>query len=138
MDVSATGQTVAAAVPQANVEAITGTVSTSVQDTANAPAAPPSAPAQDGVSHAAPSGNSNSDNHAALAPAVAKLFALPSAPEPIRLNVSYRVERDPNVIVTVFTDPKTGEEVAQFPPEVLFKLAQFFDLPRGATLDRNA
>ncbi|HTU82590.1 MAG TPA: hypothetical protein VMF61_10700 [Candidatus Acidoferrales bacterium] len=73
-----------------------------------------------------------------LAPAVAKLFAPPAPPDPISLDVSYRVQSDPNVIVTVFTDPKTGEEVAQFPPEILVHLSQFFDQPTGVTLDRNA
>ncbi|HLX25677.1 MAG TPA: hypothetical protein VKR05_01685 [Candidatus Cybelea sp.] len=138
MDVSATGPAAAAAVPQVNVEAITGSVPASTPTTANvdvtAPASTPDAVSQ---SASAPeSGHTN--NHSALAPAIAKLFAGPSVPEPIRLNVSYRIETDPNVIVTVFTDPKTGKEVAQFPPEVLVNLAQFFDQSRGATLDRSA
>jgi hypothetical protein len=137
MDVSATGPAAAAAVPQANVEAVADTAAAPAQNTANLAAPTASAPVQDAGSHsgepAPPVGN-----HSALAPAVAKLFALPSVPEPIRLDVSYRVERDPNVIVTVFTDPKTGREVAQFPPEALVTLAQFFDQPRGATLDQSA
>jgi uncharacterized FlaG/YvyC family protein len=140
MDVSATGQAVAAAVSQANVETVTGSVSTTVpQETAttSVPTPPAAAPAGD----ANGSGASSSAPHhhrSTLAPAIAKLFAVPGPAQPISLNVSYRVERDPNVIVTVFTDPKTGEEVAQFPPEVLFNLAQFFDQQRGVTLDRNA
>jgi uncharacterized FlaG/YvyC family protein len=75
---------------------------------------------------------------AGLAPAIAKLFGGASPPEPIHLDVSYRVLTDPDQIVTVFSDPKTGEEVAQFPPEILIGLAQFFDSPRGVTLDRDA
>jgi len=73
-----------------------------------------------------------------LAPAIAKLFGSASPPEPIRLDVSYRVLKDPDQIVTVFSDPKTGQEVAQFPPDILVGLAQFFDSPRGVTLDRDA
>jgi uncharacterized FlaG/YvyC family protein len=66
------------------------------------------------------------------------LFGSASPPEPIRLDVSYRVLKDPDQIVTVFSDPKTGQEVAQFPPDILVGLAQFFDSPRGVTLDRDA
>lgn len=77
--------------------------------------------------------------HAAgIAPAIAKLFGGAAVPQPISLNVSYRVVKDLDEIVTVFTDPKTGKEVAQFPAEVLIGLAQFFDHERGATLDKNA
>ena len=143
MDVSATGQVVAAAVPQANVEAVTGSVpapapqgaassasaqvQTQTQTQTQTAAVPASGPVL-GATH----------QRSTLAPAVAKLFSIPAPPEPIRLNVSYRVQRDPNEIVTVFSDPKTGEEVAQFPPDVLINLAQFFDQHRGVTLDQNA
>ena len=72
-----------------------------------------------------------------LAPAIAKLFGN-GAPTPITLNVSYRVVQDLNEIVTVFSDPKTGQEIAQFPPEILIGLAEFFDHSRGATLDQTA
>ena len=70
-----------------------------------------------------------------IAPAIAKLFG-GAIPQPIQLNVSYRVEG--NDIVTVFTDPKTGKEVAQFPPELLIGLAKFFDQQSGVTFDKNA
>ncbi|MBV8490397.1 MAG: hypothetical protein JO199_07710 [Candidatus Eremiobacteraeota bacterium] len=80
----------------------------------------------------------NASNRQTIAPAIAKLFAVPQAPLPVSLDVSYRVERDPNVIVTVFTNPKTGQEVAQIPPEVLIHLAAFFDQSTGVTLDKNA
>jgi len=129
MDVSATGQAVAAAVPQSNAPTVTGTV------------APPSAPASSAAPNAEHTQSNSAQgaaNSSALAPAIAKLFNIPAPPDPIRLDVSYRVERDPNVIVTVFSDPNTGQEVAQFPPEILINLAQFFDQPTGATLDKNA
>lgn len=73
-----------------------------------------------------------------IAPAIAKLFGGAAIPQPISLNVSYRVVKDLDEIVTIFSDPKTGKEVAQFPAEVLIGLAQFFDHERGATLDQNA
>jgi len=140
MDVSATGPGVAAAVPQVSVEAITGTVAAPApQSSASSQAPLPGAASRsalpDTQTTPAPVPGSSSRT---LAPAIAKLFAGPSVPDPIRLDVSYRVQTDPNVIVTVFTDPKTGEEVAQFPPEILIHLSQFFDQPTGVTLDRNA
>ncbi len=76
----------------------------------------------------------NDDSHAGIAPAIAKLFG--GGSQPVRLNVSYRVEG--NDVVTVFSDPKTGKEVAQFPPELLLGLAKFFDQQSGVTFDKNA
>lgn len=77
--------------------------------------------------------------HTTLAPAVAKLFGSSSDPQPVALDVSYRVLKgNLGEIVTVFTDPKTGKEIAQFPPEILIGLATFFDQQSGATLDQSA
>lgn len=73
-----------------------------------------------------------------LASDIAKLFANTGISSPITLQVSYRVSHDPNVIVTVFTDPVTGREVAQIPPEVMLQIAQFFDKHSGVTLDKSA
>ena len=72
-----------------------------------------------------------------LSPIVAKLFS-GGIPQPVSVNVSYRVEHDPNIIVTIFTDPATGQEIAQIPPEVMVQIAQFFDKHSGVTLDRSA
>ena len=128
MDVSATGAAAAAASAQG---AETGSVDV-VEHDAPAPvlSSQPSEP-QTQTSH-------GGDNHSAIAPAVAKLFSLPSPPAPVSLNVSYRVINDTHQIITVFTDPKTGQEVASFPPEELASLAQFFDQQHGATFDRSA
>ena len=72
---------------------------------------------------------------ATIAPAVAKLFGGANS-APTTLSISYRVEgRD---VVTVFTDPATHKEVAQFPPELLIGLAQFFDQQSGVTFDKSA
>lgn len=113
----------------------TGTPAPAVIDSGiSAAAQSPSPPVQtpQPVAQSAP------PQHAGLAPAIAKLFGGAAVPQPISLNVSYRVVKDLDEIVTVFTDPKTGKEVAQFPAEVLIGLAQFFDHERGATLDKNA
>ena|SRR5579864_1013998 len=71
----------------------------------------------------------------ALSPELAKIFG---GADPVTVNVSYRVEHDPNMIVTVFTDPNTGKEIAQVPAEVMVQIAQFFDKQSGVTLDRSA
>ncbi len=128
MDVSATGAAAAAASAQG---AITGTAEGIAFDATIAA----SSPLPD--TQAPQIGQSN-DNRSAIAPAIAKLFHLPSPAAPTSLNVSYRVIGDSHQIITVFTDPKTGQEVAQFPPEELANLAQFFDQQHGATFDRSA
>jgi uncharacterized FlaG/YvyC family protein len=129
MDVSATGAAAAAASAQ---DAATGGVDVVVHD--------PSAPVSSSQSTEAPAQHTGIgvNNHSAIAPAVAKLFNVASPRSPVSLNVSYRVINDTHQIITVFTDPKTGQEVASFPPEVLVNLAQFFDQQHGATFDRNA
>jgi len=101
------------------------------------------APATTGQQESAPAsqtdGSSSKSGHSALAPAIAKLFGSSSNPTPVPLNVSYRILKgDLGEIVTVFTDPETGKEVAQFPPEILIGLAEFFDQSSGATLDQSA
>jgi uncharacterized FlaG/YvyC family protein len=74
-----------------------------------------------------------------ISPAVARIFGSGApVPQSAPLNVSYRVVKDPNEIVIVFTDPNTGKEVAQFPPDLFAQLAQMLDHQRGATLDQNA
>jgi hypothetical protein len=120
----------AAAAAAAQPVAVTGTVAAPAPSEPAAPSTPSTASA--GSVPSAP------ENRGGLAPAIAKLFGSATPPEPIRLDVSYRVLTDPDQIVTVFSDPKTGEEVAQFPPDILIGLAQFFDSPRGVTLDRDA
>lgn len=146
MDVQASGSAVTAAVPQSSVEAVLGSIAPTDGGTA-APVATPDS--SNGVTASAipptqttpapvPGAPAKDANHDTLAPAIAKLFGSASPPEPIRLDVSYRVLQDPDVIVTVFSNPQTGQEVAQFPPELLIHLSQFFDQPRGVTLDQNA
>lgn len=106
----------------------------SPQATGSSSAAPASGPSSPATTTAVLSGQSNSG----LAPAIAKIFSARGIPLPLSLNVSYRVVKDPNEIVTVFTDPSTGKEIAQFPAEIMIGLAEFFDQQQGATLDRSA
>jgi len=73
-----------------------------------------------------------------LSSSIAKLFGSPDAPQQVDVQVSYRVDKYVNQIVTVFTDPRTGKEIAQFPKEIMIQIAQFFDKQSGVTLDRNA
>jgi len=103
-------------------------------------AAPAASTAQPVPAAAVPGSAPQADSRGALSPIVAKIFgdAASSGPYPVTVNVSYRVEHDPNIIVTVFTDPKTGQEIAQVPAEVLVQIAQFFDKESGVTLDRSA
>jgi hypothetical protein len=82
-----------------------------------------------GPLNAAPGGASHNDP---VTSAVAKLLG------PGGAQVSYRVYRNPDEIVTVFSDPKTGEEIAQFPSEAMVQIAEFFDAQTGVTLDQNA
>jgi hypothetical protein len=130
------GQAAAAGAAQT----VTGSVAPAPAQGVDIPSSAPVAgtPAANSAVPATASLPGSAQQRAGLAPAIAKLFGGASPPEPIRLDVSYRVLTDPDQIVTVFSDPKTGQEVAQFPPEILVGLAQFFDSPRGVTLDRDA
>lgn len=145
MDVSATGSAGAVAPPRTSVDIVTGNVAPAPQPQApitnsnpSVQPVPTSQPQTQSQSSQPEPLSDSSGSQRTLAPAIAKLFAIPAASPPISLDVSYRVERDPNVIVTVFTNPKTGQEVAQIPPEVLIQISQFFDQPTGVTLDKNA
>lgn len=117
-----------------------------VRVVAAAEAAPQQAPPASAPQVGAPQGGGSTTQTSAnapqaqsgvLSPIVAKLFS-GGIPQPVSVNVSYRVEHDPNIIVTIFTDPTTGQEIAQIPPEVMVQIAQFFDKHSGVTLDRSA
>lgn len=103
---------------------------------ASAPAPVPAAvPAP--ANSAEPHPNEQQRN-AALIASIAKLFGEADAPQGGGLTVSYRVGHNPNEIITVFSDPATGKEVAQFPSEIVVQMAEFFDKYSGVTLDRTA
>lgn len=107
------------------------------------------APAQTGPLQATPQSagaaeeqnNTNAsgvENAGPLSPVVARIFGGGNASPQMSVNVSYRVEHNPNIVVMVMTDPKTGQEIAQVPAEVMVQIAQFFDKQSGVTLDRSA
>lgn len=68
-----------------------------------------------------------------LSSSVAKLFNTQEQ----NVQVSFRIESDPNEIVTVFTDKQTGKTIVQFPSETLVALAQFFNKLGGGLLDKK-
>lgn len=118
MDVQAV-TTASAAPPQS------GPLSTALPAQSDAPAKNAAIPA------------AQDDSSKPLADTVAKVLGSHGTGE-ASVNVSYRVEHDPNIVVTVFTDPHTGQEIAQVPAEVLVQMAQFFDKQTGVALDRSA
>ncbi len=108
---------------------------------ASVPPAPPGPVGTPNSSGAPPSvgfGPAPASGDGKVVSSVARFFGPPSNPQPVTLNVSYRVLHHPNEIVTVFSDPRTNQEVAQFPPEILIGIAEFFDQHQGVTLDSNA
>jgi uncharacterized FlaG/YvyC family protein len=125
MDVPAVGPVSG---PAQDVQEGTGTGG-SAQSQATAAAAASSAP-----NAAAASSNDSS----ALASVVAKLYNVPgSQSNDANIGVSYKVIPGLDLVVTVFTNADTGEEIAQFPPELLVGVAQFFDQLDGVTLDKK-
>jgi uncharacterized FlaG/YvyC family protein len=100
-------------------------------------AAAPQAPAIASGTPAAPQSKSPV-NESTIAAAVAKIYNVSSGSsgQP-QLAISYKYVSQLQLVVTVFTNPQTGEEVAQFPPQELIGLAEFFDQIDGVTLDRK-
>ncbi len=77
-------------------------------------------------------------NESTIAAAVAKIYNVSSGSSgPPQLAISYKYISELKLVVTVFTNPQTGEEVAQFPPQELIGLAELFDQIDGVTLDRK-
>jgi hypothetical protein len=68
-----------------------------------------------------------------LSDGVAKLFNAQAQ----NVSVSYRIESNPNEIVTVFTDKQTGKVIVQFPSETLIALAKFFDKLDGNVVNKK-
>lgn len=105
-----------------------------IQEVAAAPQAP--AVSSDSSGSAQPK---SPVNESTIAAAVAKIYNVSSGSSggPPQLAISYKYVSDLKLVVTVFTNPQTGEEVAQFPPQELIGLAEFFDQIDGVTLDRK-
>src|SRR5580700_7082388 len=92
------------------------------QAVAAAPQAPAASSGSGGSAAPKPVPNST------IAAAVAKIYNVSSGSsgQP-QLAISYKYVSELQLVVTVFTNPQTGEEVAQFPPQELIGLAEFFD-----------
>ncbi|HTZ55178.1 MAG TPA: hypothetical protein VMB20_08925 [Candidatus Acidoferrum sp.] len=105
-------------------------------------AAAQQAPATSSSSSAAAPPPHQAGESSTIASVVAKLYNVgstsgSSATSP-QLAISYKYVSELQLVVTVFTNPETGEEVAQFPPQELIGLAEFFDQIDGVTLDKKA
>lgn len=96
------------------------------------------APVEPAGAQGVQAGASAQDPQSALSAVAAKIFSGGAGSGAASVNVSYRVEHQPNIVVLVFTDPKTGQEISQVPAESLIQLAQFFDKHSGVTLDKTA
>jgi uncharacterized FlaG/YvyC family protein len=103
-------------------------------------AAAPEAPATSSGSSGATQNPQQAGDSQTLASVVAKLYNVApsqgSLSQP-QLAISYKYVSELQLVVTVFTNPQTGEEVAQFPPQELIGLAEFFDQIDGVTLDKK-
>jgi uncharacterized FlaG/YvyC family protein len=104
-------------------------------------AAAPQAPATSSDSSNGAISPHQANGSATIASVVAKLYNVGATPgssnESPQLAISYKYVSELQLVVTVFTNPQTGEEVAQFPPQELIGLAEFFDQIDGVTLDKK-
>jgi uncharacterized FlaG/YvyC family protein len=108
-----------------------------VQPTQDAAAAQP-APQASSASSGSEQQQHVTSGESTIASAVAKLYNVTqgTSGEPAQLNVSYKYVSELQLVVTVFTNPQTGEEI-QFPPQELLGLAEMFDQIDGVTLDKT-
>lgn len=104
-------------------------------------AAAQQAPATSSSSSSAAPPPHQAGDSATIASVVAKLYNVGNTPgsssESPQLAISYKYVSELQLVVTVFTNPQTGEEIAQFPPQELIGLAEFFDQVDGVTLDKK-
>lgn len=96
--------------------------------------APPSAPPPANVTALNTTTTTAQQPDSSIAPVVAKVFNTDSQ----NVVVSFKVVRDLNEVVTVFTDKTTGKEIVQFPSQELIALAEFFSKLAGSVLDKTA
>jgi uncharacterized FlaG/YvyC family protein len=76
---------------------------------------------------------SNQKSDTTLSPVVAKLFNTAEA----NVTVSFQFTKNPDEVVTVFTDKSTGKEIVQFPSQALIALAEMYDKDAGKVLDKS-
>jgi FlaG protein len=70
-------------------------------------------------------------------PSLAKGVAVLFNTQEQNVSVSFKVESDPNEIVTVFTDKSTGKVIVQFPSETMIALAKYFDHLDGSVVNKK-
>jgi hypothetical protein len=54
------------------------------------------------------------------------------------LSVEFHTTNHPNEIVTILRDPTTGQVYAEFPPDAVVRLAEFFQHLAGFVVDQKA
>ncbi|MGA2392439.1 MAG: flagellar protein FlaG [Candidatus Lustribacter sp.] len=74
-----------------------------------------------------------SDADATLTSGIARLYNIPQQD----VSVSFQISTNPNEIVTVFTDTKTGKVIVQFPSETMIALAKLFDKLDGSVVNKK-
>jgi hypothetical protein len=82
---------------------------------------------------AGPPDGSKKGSDSTLTSGVAQLYNIPQQ----NVSVSFQVSTDPNEIVTVFTDTKTGKVIVQFPSETMIALAKLFDKLDGSVVNKK-
>ena len=104
-------------------------------------AAAPQAPATSSASSNGAPAPHQAGETSTIASVVAKLYGVGNTPGSSstspQLSISYKYVSELQLVVTVFTNAQTGEEIAQFPPQELIGLAEFFDHVDGVTLDKK-
>ena len=120
-------------------DAANAAASGSVAAAPSAAAGSSAASIADPRSPAAPSAPGSVDQGETLHKLVSQFFGGSSSSDAPKqtISVSFQVATQPNEIVTVFRDSKTNEVVAQFPPEIMVRIAEFFNKLSGATLDQK-
>jgi hypothetical protein len=74
-----------------------------------------------------------SDTDSSLTSGIAQLYNVAQQ----NVSVSFQVSTNPNEIVTVFTDTKTGKVIVQFPSETMIALAKLFDKLDGSVVNKK-
>lgn len=74
-----------------------------------------------------------SETDSSLKSGVAQLYNVAQQ----NVSVSFQISTNPNEIVTVFTDTKTGKVIVQFPSETMIALAKLFDKLDGSVVNKK-
>lgn len=80
-----------------------------------------------------PDGSKKGSDSDSLTSGIAQLYNTPQQ----NVSVSFQISTNPNEIVTVFTDTKTGKVIVQFPSETMIALAKLFDKLDGSVVNKK-